>query len=87
MLGKLLDQVARLQRHVLAPRGISITGLSAREATVLGLVADGLDTREIATKLSYSERTVKNVLHDVTNRFQLRNRVHAVAYALREGLL
>jgi DNA-binding NarL/FixJ family response regulator len=54
---------------------------------VLGLVADGLDTREIATKLSYSERTVKNVLHDVTNRFQLRNRAHAVAYALREGLL
>lgn len=87
MLGKLLDQVARLQRHVLAPRGISITGLSTREATVLGLVADGLDTREIATKLSYSERTVKNVLHDVTNRFQLRNRAHAVAYALREGLL
>ncbi|MQA15112.1 MAG: DNA-binding response regulator [Pseudonocardiaceae bacterium] len=87
MLGRLLDQVGRLQRHVLGPRGLSVTGLSSREARVLGLVADGMDTREIAHTLAYSERTVKNVLHDVTNRFQLRNRSHAVAYALREGLI
>lgn len=87
MLGRLLEQVGRLQRHVLSPRGLSISGLSHREAKVLGLVADGLDTHEIATTLAYSERTVKNVLHDITNRFQLRNRSHAVAYALREGLI
>lgn len=87
MLGRLLEQVGRLQRHVLAPRGLSMSGLSHREAKVLGLVADGLDTHEIATTLAYSERTVKNVLHDITNRFQLRNRSHAVAYALREGLI
>ncbi len=45
------------------------------------------DTAEIARTLSYSERTVKNVLHDVTTRRQLRNRSHAVAYALRQGLI
>jgi DNA-binding NarL/FixJ family response regulator len=54
---------------------------------VLRLLADGLDTSEIAHKLAYSERTVKNVVHDVTTRLQLRNRSHAVAYALREGLI
>jgi len=54
---------------------------------VLRLVAEGWDTAQIATKLSYSERTVKNVLHDVTTRLQLRNRSHAVAYAMREGLI
>ncbi|MDP9239683.1 MAG: DNA-binding response regulator, partial [Actinomycetota bacterium] len=32
-------------------------------------------------------RTVKNVLHDVTARLQLRNRSHAVAYALRAGII
>jgi DNA-binding NarL/FixJ family response regulator len=37
--------------------------------------------------MSYSERTVKNVLHDITTGLQLRNRSHAVAYALREGLI
>jgi DNA-binding NarL/FixJ family response regulator len=87
LLGRLLGQVSRMQRHVLAPRGLSHTGLSDRETQVLRLVADGKDTQEIARELSYSERTVKNVLHDVTSRLQLRNRSHAVAYALREGLI
>ncbi|KQO97100.1 response regulator transcription factor [Leifsonia sp. Leaf264] len=87
LLGRLLDQVGRLQRTVLDPRGIAFTGLAAREVEVLKLVAEGWDTAQIATKLAYSERTVKNVLHDVTTRLQLRNRSHAVAYALREGLI
>jgi DNA-binding CsgD family transcriptional regulator len=30
---------------------------------------------------------VKNIIHDVTSRLQLRNRSHAVAYALRQGLI
>ena len=87
LLGRLLDQVGRLQRTVLDPRGITFTGLASREIEVLKLVAEGWDTAQIATKLSYSERTVKNVLHDVTTRLQLRNRSHAVAYAMREGLI
>ncbi len=87
LLGRLLSQVGRLQRQVLQPRGIAFTGLSERETQVLRLVADGHDTAEIATRLCYSERTVKNVLHDVTTRLQLRNRSHAVAYAVREGLI
>jgi DNA-binding NarL/FixJ family response regulator len=87
LLGRLLDQVGKLQRHVLGPRGIMFTGLAPREVEVLRLLADGLDTAEIAHRLAYSERTVKNVVHDVTTRLQLRNRSHAVAYALREGLI
>ena len=54
---------------------------------MLRLVADGLDTSEIASRMCYSERTVKNVLHDLTTRLQLKNRTHAVAYAVREGLI
>lgn len=87
LLGRLLEQVGRLQRQVLAPRGLTFTGLTPREAQVLRLVADGHDTAEIALALCYSERTVKNVLHDLTTRLQLRNRSHAVAYAVREGLI
>jgi DNA-binding NarL/FixJ family response regulator len=87
VLDRLLKQVSRLRHHVLAPRGLTAAGLSEREVQVLRLVADGFDTQEVARRLCYSERTVKNVLHDITNRFQLRNRTHAVAYALREGLI
>ncbi|MBB4962429.1 response regulator transcription factor [Micromonospora polyrhachis] len=87
LLGRLLQQVGALQRNVLGPRGISFSGLADREVEVLRLVAEGLDTAEIAAKLSYSQRTIKNVLHDVTSRLHLRNRSHAVAYALRNGLI
>ena len=87
LLCRLLNQVGQLQRQVLAPRGLSFAVLADREVEVLRLVADGLDTAEIATRLSYSQRTIKTVLHDVTTRLQLRNRSHAVAYALRQGLI
>ncbi|MFG1951412.1 LuxR C-terminal-related transcriptional regulator [Micromonospora sp. NPDC048830] len=87
LLGRLLQQVGTLQREVLGPRGLTFSGLADREVEVLRLVADGFGTAEIATKLSYSQRTIKNILHDVTNRLHLRNRCHAVAYALRNGLI
>ena len=87
LLGQLLGQVGALQRGVLAPRGLAFNGLATREIEVLRLVADGCDTGEIAGRLAYSERTVKNVLHDVTTRLQLRNRSHAVAFAMRHGLI
>ena len=87
LLSRLLKQIARLNRQVLSPRGLTLNGLSAREVDVLRLAADGLDTEEIAGRLAYSARTVTNVFHDITSRFQLRNRTHAVAYAIREGLI
>jgi DNA-binding NarL/FixJ family response regulator len=87
LLGCLLEQVGRLRRQVLAQSDLTLTGLSDREVNVLRLIAEGLDTNEIALELSYSQRTIKNVLHDVTTRLQLRNRSQAVAYAVREGLI
>lgn len=87
LLGRLLSRVSRLQRDVLQPNGWDLAGMSQRETKVLRMIADGFETKEIADRLSYSERTVKSILHDVTNRFQLRNRAHAVAFALREGLI
>ncbi|MDT8913140.1 response regulator transcription factor [Amycolatopsis sp. PS_44_ISF1] len=87
LLGRLLEQVSRLQNQVLAPRGLHLSGISEREATVLRLIAQGNEIKEIAAELCYSERTIKNTLHDVVSRFHLRNRTHAVAFALQEGLI
>ena len=87
LLGRLIMQMGRLRRSVQGLPGFTPPGVSEREADILRLVAEGWDTAEIAAKLSYSERTVKNVLHGLTTRRQLRNRAHAVAYALREGYI
>ncbi|SFF59567.1 DNA-binding response regulator, NarL/FixJ family, contains REC and HTH domains [Streptomyces mirabilis] len=87
LLGRLITQVGSLQRTASGQTGAPLSGLVPREIDVLRLVAEGLDTGEIASKLSYSERTVKNVMHGLTTRLHLRNRAHAVAYALREGYI
>lgn len=85
LLSQLLDHLCGLNSQILGPRGLSFTGLTARERTVLLLLADGLSTREVAARLCYSERTIKTVIQDLTLRLQLRNRTQAVAYALRKG--
>ncbi|MCX5195913.1 response regulator transcription factor [Streptomyces sp. NBC_00249] len=87
LLGRLLQQMSQLPRQIMDRRSLSFSGLHPREVEVLKLVADGHGTREIAAQLAYSERTVKNVLQDVTSRLHLRNRTHAVVYAMRQGLI
>ena len=61
--------------------------LAQREQCVLALVAEGHPTREIAEQLNYSERTVKNVLHDIVTKLNVRTRSQAVALAVRDGLI
>ncbi|MER5601756.1 response regulator transcription factor [Streptomyces sp. NPDC002265] len=67
--------------------GDTPAALTAREIAVLRQLAAGFNTSEIAAALHYSERTVKNIIHQVITRCDLRNRVHAVAFALQRGLL
>ncbi|KAB1140852.1 response regulator transcription factor [Streptomyces luteolifulvus] len=83
--GWLINHIGAVHRDVLGPMGLTASGLEAREVDVLRLLADGLDTTEIAQKLNYSERTIKNIISGVMNRLGLRNRTHAVAFALRSG--
>jgi DNA-binding NarL/FixJ family response regulator len=64
---------------------VSRPALNARERQVLALVAEGHSTRDVARRLCYSERTIKNILQDVTVRLNLRNRTQAVAVAIRAG--
>lgn len=85
LVSQLMDLLGRLRRGVGPAGAPPAFGLVGREVDVLRLVAEGLDTRQIADKLSYSERTIKNILHNLMTRLRLNNRAHAVAYALREG--
>jgi DNA-binding NarL/FixJ family response regulator len=85
LLSHLLDQVNRLNNHLLEPRGLHVNGLTDRERDILRLIAEGLSTREVATRLAYSERTIKAGLQSLTSRLQMRNRTQAVAYAVRNG--
>jgi DNA-binding NarL/FixJ family response regulator len=86
LLGSLLEGMSS-NRAVEEPERPVVARLTDREQQVLSLIAAGHPTREVAQELCYSERTVKNVLHDVVTKLNARSRSQAVAFAVREGLI
>ena len=61
--------------------------ISAREEEVLQLVADGLGTTEIATRLYISQKTVKNHLASIYEKLNARDRTQAVLMAVKMGIV
>jgi PAS domain S-box-containing protein len=66
-----------------APRA----SLTEREAQVMGHVALGATTREIAEGLTISQETVRSHTKNAIEKLGARNRAHAVALALSRGEL
>ena len=81
------DERSGALSHSLAASQAVAHRLSARDLDVLRLLADGCDTAEIAQRLAYSEPTIKNVIQRLFGRLQVRNRPHAVAVALKTGII
>ena len=61
--------------------------LTQREAQVLELLAEGLNNREIGDGLYLSEETVKSHVKTLLEKLHARSRAHAVALAIRGGLI
>jgi DNA-binding CsgD family transcriptional regulator len=61
--------------------------LDTRSRQVLEMLADGFSTREIADRMSYSERTIKKLVTRLQHYFKARSRAQIVARAIRDGLI
>src|SRR3954469_5516262 len=81
------DLLPRLLRTAARTERVERGALSDRELSVLRMLAGGEDPRGIARGLCYSERTVKNVAHDVLTKLSCRTRAQAVATATRAGII
>jgi two-component system, NarL family, response regulator YdfI len=81
--------LARVLTQIAAPgtQSASSTDLTEREKEVLGEVAQGARSKEIAQKLGISERTVKAHLASIYNKLGVDSRAAAIAVAAQKGLL
>jgi DNA-binding CsgD family transcriptional regulator len=85
-LGARLD-VARIDALSTRTDHRSVSGLTARELEVLGLVAAGKTNRAIAAELVLSERTVARHVANIFRKLDLSSRSAATAHAFRHGLV
>ena len=61
--------------------------LTPREVDVLRLVAKGNANKEVAAQLSLTEETVKSHVRNILSKLQASDRTHAVAIAVKRGII
>jgi HD-GYP domain-containing protein (c-di-GMP phosphodiesterase class II) len=82
-----VDAVLRVAGHRSLRRTSGPVGLTAREVEVLGLLALGLTSAEIARRLFISVKTVRNHLEHVYLKIGVTNRTGAMLFALEHGIV
>ncbi|WP_327000359.1 response regulator transcription factor [Dactylosporangium sp. NBC_01737] len=81
------ELVGRYAARIRPPETGRDAALTPRELEVLRLIAEGLSNHEIAVTLVISQETVKTYVSRILTKLDLRDRVQAVVYAYRSGLV
>ena len=84
LMRRVMTSAGSLVAQISTRKSVSMDELTKRERQVAKAVADGLSNREIAERLSISERTVKARLTSVFQKMDVRDRVQ-LALLLRGG--
>lgn len=66
--------------------GINVS-LTERELTILSMIVDGKDNKEIGASLFIAEGTVKNIITEIISKLQLKDRTQLAVYAVRNKLV
>lgn len=73
--------ISALQNSALRKRALQSIRLNVREHQIIRLLLRGKTNREIAEKLSISEKTVKHYMSVLIQKLQVRNRTEVVLAA------
>ncbi len=66
-----------------APEDRLLSTLSERERQILGLIAEGLTNRQIASRIHLAEKTVKNNVSSILEKLGLTSRTQAAVFATK----
>lgn len=83
---KVLKEFVMLDKRKIKEGDKFYAGLTEREKQILRLIALGGTNKEIAQKLSISEKTVKNHVSNIFQVLHVTNRTQAAVYALEKKL-
>ncbi len=84
----IVNELRHLSMSPTSRRGQRILDLlTEKELEIVRYVATGMSNKEIADKLIYSEKTVKNYLSIIFQKLNIRDRTQAAILALRQGIL
>lgn len=84
-MARVLEIFARTAPQPAMP--LTLPNLTAREVEILHLVVRGASNQMIASQLVISENTVKNHVHNILEKLQMKNRQDLITYARRLGMV
>ncbi len=86
LTGAIVGELRRLSESSKGGQSM-LNQLTEKELEIVRFVATGMSNKEIADKLAYSEKTVKNYLSVIFQKLNIRDRTQAAILALRQGVL
>jgi DNA-binding NarL/FixJ family response regulator len=66
--------------------GITVS-LTEREISIVSMIVEGKDNKEIGSSLFIAEGTVKNIITEIISKLQLKDRTQLAVYAVRNELV
>ena len=84
---QVIKKLIGLPEKEVAVSGTSYDLLTAREQEIMGLLAEGLSTIQVADKLFISPKTVDNHRHSIMKKLDLHSTIDLARYAAKLGLI
>jgi len=84
---QVVKKLIGLPEKEVAISGTDYDLLTAREQEIMGLLAEGLSTTQVADKLFISPKTVENHRHSIMKKLDLHSTIDLARYAAKLGLI